>query len=57
MLGILLSKIKVEPTGIKTAIEALDENTLSLEDTRALLRLAPSPEEVYSFACLSDDTS
>jgi hypothetical protein len=45
-VGILLSRMKVPITSIRTAIEVLDEKLLSLENTRALLKLSPSADEV-----------
>lgn len=45
-VGILLSRIKVPVPEIKDAINSLDEDILSLENSRALLRLAPSPDEI-----------
>lgn len=45
-VGILLSRMKVPVTSIRTAIEVLDEKLLSLENTRALLKLSPSADEV-----------
>ena len=45
-VGILLSRIKVPTVEIKKAIEILDEKTLSLDNSRALMRLVPSDDEI-----------
>jgi len=44
--GILLSRIKVGLKQLRVSIINLDEDTLSLDNSRSLLRLVPTPEEV-----------
>eukprot|EP01112_Ceratiomyxa_fruticulosa_P021198 TRINITY_DN7396_c0_g1_i1.p2 TRINITY_DN7396_c0_g1~~TRINITY_DN7396_c0_g1_i1.p2 ORF type:complete len:351 (-),score=91.40 TRINITY_DN7396_c0_g1_i1:574-1626(-) len=44
-VGILLSRIKATPAAIRKAIETLDENALSLDNSKSLLKLAPTDEE------------
>ena len=55
-MGILLSRIKAEPKEIKNAIKDLNEETLSLDNSRALMRLAPSSDEVKEYLITNHST-
>jgi hypothetical protein len=45
-VGILLSRLKVPLSHVRNSLEQLDPATLSLENARALRKLAPSPDEI-----------
>lgn len=50
-LGIVLSRLKITPEGIKGDLMRMDEKLLSREKVVALLKCVPTPEEV-NILCL-----
>lgn len=47
-VGILVSRLRMPPSDVVASILALDESKLSLDNTRALLKLAPTDDEVHT---------